>query len=87
MKTKELELSEKIERRLEMIHAHTKLEKNYPRSYQRIRCMPRYILLLVSPVCRKGHFWSLRFQKGMARRKELIAKTGNISTRSISFKI
>jgi hypothetical protein len=27
MKTKELELSEKIERRLEMIHAHTKLEK------------------------------------------------------------
>ena len=30
MKTKELELSEKIERRLEMFHAHTKLEKNYP---------------------------------------------------------
>jgi len=27
MKTKELELSEKIERRLEMIHAHTKLGK------------------------------------------------------------
>ena len=27
MKTKELELSEKIERRLEIIHAHTKLEK------------------------------------------------------------
>jgi hypothetical protein len=27
MKTKELELSEKIERRLEMIHAHKKLEK------------------------------------------------------------
>jgi hypothetical protein len=27
MKTKELEISEKIERRLEMIHAHTKLEK------------------------------------------------------------
>jgi transposase len=27
MKTKELELSEKIERRLEMIHIHIKLEK------------------------------------------------------------
>jgi len=27
MKTKELEISEKIERRLEIIHAHTKLEK------------------------------------------------------------
>ena len=27
MKTKELEISEKIERRLEMIHAHTKLGK------------------------------------------------------------
>jgi hypothetical protein len=29
MKTKELEISEKIERRLDMIHAHTKLGKPF----------------------------------------------------------
>ena len=31
--------------------------------------MPGYILSLVSPVCRKGHFRSLRFQKGRRSKK------------------
>jgi hypothetical protein len=34
MKTKELELSEKVERRLEMIHAHPKLGKKRAESPQ-----------------------------------------------------
>ena len=61
MKTKELELSKKIERRLEMIHAHTKLGKTILEVIKEFGICRDTYYYWYHRYEEKGIFWSVRF--------------------------